>query len=126
MINAFRQRKGAQERWLMIEVTMMMMMMTMIIIIIMFTCTTTTDFYRAIFKFHYQSASQCIITRVLGFTFSPALTVHLLHSLSILASCHHLHVYMGTHNANSTIIFPSYWVSNYTWVECRYVDEMSC
>ena len=29
MINAFRQRKEAQERWLMIAVTMMMMMMMM-------------------------------------------------------------------------------------------------
>ena len=63
-------------------------------------------FLYSAFPNYDQSASQCIITPVIGFRHNSALRVHFLHSLrSILASRR----FTGAHNANSTTIpFASY------------------
>ena len=80
-------------------------------------------FLYSAFPNYDQSASQCIITPVIGFRHNSALRVHFLHSLgSIPAS----RSFTGAHNANSTTItFASYQVPIYTpgwraamWIKC--------
>ena len=73
-------------------------------------------FYIALFQINDQSASQCIITPVIGFRINSALRVHFLHSLgSIPASRHIL----------QARTMPTQLQYN-TWVESSNVDKVSC
>ena len=72
-----------------------------------------------------QSALQCIITPVIGFSINPALIVHLLNSLgSILARCYFRGTHMPHHATNNVCLLPGTHV--YTWVESSNVDKVPC
>ena len=69
-------------------------------------------FLYSAFPNYDQSASQCIITPVIGFRHNSALRVHFLHSLGSIPASRR---FTGAHNANSTTItFASYRVPIYT------------
>ena len=80
-------------------------------------------FLYSAFPNYDQSASQCIITPVIGFSHNSALRVHFLHSLGSIPASRR---FTGAHNANSTTItFASYRVPIYTpgwraamWIKC--------
>ena len=80
-------------------------------------------FLYSAFPNYDQSASQCIITPVIGFRHNSALRVHFLHSLGSIPASRR---FTGAHNANSTTIpFASYRVPILTpgsraamWIKC--------
>ena len=80
-------------------------------------------FLYSAFPNYDQSASQCIITPVIGFRHNSALRVHFLHSLGSIPASRR---FTSAHNANSTTItFASYRVPIYTpgwraamWIKC--------
>ena len=83
-------------------------------------------FLYSAFPNYDQSASQCIITPVIGFSHNSALRVHFLHSLGSIPGIPASRRFTGAHNANSTTItFASYRVPIYTpgwraamWIKC--------
>ena len=80
-------------------------------------------FLYSAFPNYDQSASQCIITPVIGFRHNSVLRVHFLHSLGSIPASRR---FTGAHNANSTTIpFASYRVPIFTpgsraamWIKC--------
>ena len=75
-------------------------------------------FLYSAFPNYDQSASQCIITPVIGFRHNSALRVHFLHSLgSIPASHRFTGAHIRSHPTGSQFN---------TWVESSNVDRVSC